>query len=107
MRLGGHTVTVVRPTGWDRHGDPLTGDPDETEVTGCSVQPASTTEDLDGRDTVAGLWDLFTPAGVDIRATDRIRWRGELYEVDGAPQQWDDERGSGHHLEVRLRRVTG
>lgn len=107
MRLGGHTVTVVRPVGFDRHGDPLPGDPTETVVTGCSVQPASTTEDLDGRDTVAELWDLYAPAGTDLRATDRVRFGGILLEVDGEPLSWDDHRGTAHHLEVRLKRVTG
>lgn len=107
MPLGSHTVTIVRPVGQDRHGDPLPGDPSETQVSGCSVQPSSTTELTDGRDTVVSLWDLFLPAGTDIRATDRVRFNGELFDVDGDPAPWDDDLARAHHIEVRLRRVTG
>ncbi|MFE9337764.1 hypothetical protein [Streptomyces sp. NPDC007063] len=47
------------------------------------------------------------PTDTDITATDRVRFRGDLFEVDGDPQPWDDERGRPHHLEVNLRHVTG
>lgn len=106
-RLGGHTATIVRPVGYDQHGDPLPGDPTETTVTGSSMQPAGSAEDTDGRDTVNSRWTWFAPPGTDLRATDRVRWRGHMYEVDGDPQPWDDDRGRPHHLEVQLRRVTG
>jgi len=106
-RLGGHTVTVVRPVGKDRHGDSLPGDPSETTVSGASVQPASTQEELDSRDTVIAQWVCFMPPGTDITATDQVRFRGDLYDVDGDPQPWDDELGRPHHIEVQLRRVTG
>lgn len=107
MRLGSHSVTIVRPIGQDAHGDPLPGDPTEDEVSGCSVQPSSSVELTDGRDTVVSLWDAFLPAGTDVRATDQVRWNGQLYEVDGDPAPWDDDLGRAHHIEVRLRHVTG
>lgn len=106
-RLGGHTVEVIDPPQKDKHGDPLSGDPAEVTVSGCSMQPGASTEDLDGRDTVAAEWDLFIPPGVTITALHRVRFHGELYEVDGAPQSWDDERGRPHHIEARLKRVNG
>ncbi|MFE6282436.1 hypothetical protein [Streptomyces sp. NPDC057877] len=106
-RLGGHTVTVLRPLGQDGFGDPLPGDPAETEVTGAFMQPAGTTERTDDRDTVDSAWTCFLPPTADIRATDRIRWRSTVYEVDGDPQPFDDLRGATRHIEVRLRRVTG
>lgn len=106
-RLGGHTVTVVRPLGEDAFGDPLPGDPAEFEVTGTSMQPASSIESIDGGDQIVSLWDWFVPPGTDVRATDQVRFRGELYDVDGDPQPLDDERGRPHHVEVRLRRVDG
>lgn len=106
-RLGGHTVEVIDPPARDGHGDPLPGDPAEAQVSGCSMQPGAGTEDLDGGDTVSTSWDLFLPPGVTITAQHQVRFRGQLYEVDGAPQPWDDDRGRPHHVEVRLRRVTG
>lgn len=106
-RLGGHTVTVIRPPGNDPFGDPLPGDPAETEVSGAFMQPGATTERTDDRDTVDSAWTCFLPPGTDIRATDRLRWRSAVYEVDGDPQPFDDLRGTTHHLEVRLRHITG
>ncbi|MFF4547261.1 hypothetical protein ACFY1J_24045 [Streptomyces sp. NPDC001406] len=106
-RLGRHTATILRGRGTDGFGDPLAGDPDEFEVTGTSMQPASSIETLDGGDQVVSLWDWFVPPGTDVRATDQVRWRGAVYDVDGDPPPIDDERGRPHHIEVRLRRVTG
>lgn len=106
-RLGGHTVDVIDPASKDRHGDPLPGDPAEVQVSGCSMQPAASVESLDGGDTVSSAWDLFLPPGVIITALHRVRWRGDLYEVDGEPRPWDDERGRPHHIEAQVRRVTG
>ncbi len=85
----------------------MPGAPGETEVTGTSAQPAASEEATGGRDTVLREWDWFVPPGTDIRATDQVRFRGELYDVDGDPQPWDDDRGRPAHIEVRLRRVTG
>lgn len=106
-RLGNHTATILRPRGTDAHGDPLPGDPDEIVVKGTSMQPASSVETIDGGDQVVSLWDWFVPPGTDVQATDQVRFRGDVYDVDGDPQPLDDERGRPHHVEVRLRRVTG
>lgn len=105
--LGGHTVTLVDPPERGRHGDPLPGDPAEVQVPGCYVQQSGSTEDTAARDTrVTGL-DLFLPPGVQVTARHRVRWRGALYDVDGEPDRVDDVSGAEHHVEVRLRRVTG
>ncbi|KWT61831.1 hypothetical protein ADL21_11130 [Streptomyces albus subsp. albus] len=107
MRLGNHTATVVRSLGQDAFGDPLPGDPTETPVSGTSLQPSASTESTGGRDTVVTEWVWFAPTGTDVRATDQVRFRGLLCDVDGDPLPWDDERGRPHHIEVRLRRVAG
>ena len=106
MRLGGHTVTIVRSAGKDPLGDPLPGDT-ETTVSGCFVQPRSSGELTDMRDTVITGLVVFLPTGTVITATDRIRWDGVLYAVDGEPAAWDEISGKQHHLEVALRRVEG
>lgn len=106
-RLGGHTVTILRPRGTDPFGDPLPGDPDASDVQGAFMQPVQASEQTDDRDTVTEAWSCFLPPGTDVQATDQIRFRGQVYELDGAPQPFDDMRGVTHHLEVKLRRVTG
>lgn len=106
MRLGGHTLTIVRAAGKDPLGDPLPGST-ETTVTGCFVQPRTSTEATGLRDTVITGLIAFMPAGAAVLATDRIRWNGDLYAVDGDPADWDDINGKPHHHEVPLRRVEG
>lgn len=107
VRLGAHTVTVIRPTGKDTFsGDWLTG-ATETTVKGCFVQPRSSNEQTDLRDQVVTGLIAFLPAGVDIVATDRLRYAGKTYQVDGDPARWDDDHGVPHHIEVGLREVTG
>jgi hypothetical protein len=107
VRLGGHTISVVRPAGRDPFsGDWLSG-ATETTVRGCFVQPRSSDEQTDLRDQVVTGVIAFLPAGVDIAATDRVRYAGRTYQVDGDPARWDDAHGVEHHLEVVLREVTG
>lgn len=71
------------------------------------MQPATTSLSQDGR--VLGLLDeytLYAPAEADIQAGDRIRYNGQIYQIDGdvriqpAALRLD-------HLEIRLRRHTG
>jgi hypothetical protein len=105
--LGGHTITVVRPPERGPNGDPLPGTGTSTDVDGCSVQPRTSTEATDGRDTVITGLIAYIPAGADIRSTDQIIFRGETYAVDGDPGYWDDLTATPDHIELLLRRVTG
>lgn len=112
MRLGAHTVVVVRRTRKDVYGDPGAGAAAETTVRGCYVQPPTTsahivTEQTDLRDTVTIVLIVYMPPGSDVVATDRIRWNGTEYNVADDPARWDDANGRPHHLEVKLRRVEG
>jgi hypothetical protein len=86
------TVTIVRPTR-DRHGDDISDT--EFDVAGCAIwtwmsrtggSPAShSLETTFEQETVVfGLSVLF-PAGTDIRSSDKVRARGELYQVYGSP----------------------
>lgn len=105
--LGGHTITVVRAAAPGPDGDPVPGAGSRTDVEGCSVQPRTSAEATDGRDTVITGLIVYVPAGADIRATDRIVWHDGTYAVDGDPGAWDDLDGAADHTEVLLRRVTG
>jgi hypothetical protein len=104
--FGSDVLTVVRQ-GRDRFGDPA-GAAVETEVSGCYVQPRGiSTEDTDQRTTVISGLLAFVPPGADIRPADRVRWRGDIYQVEGDPADWAPPGGPAHHLELILRRVTG
>ena len=61
----------------------------ELKISGCSVQPATTSLSQDGR--VLGIneqWTAFLPEGSDVRAGDRIMFDGDVYEINGAPKRW-------------------
>ena len=61
----------------------------ELKITGCSVQPATTSLSQDGR--VMGVSEGLTaylPEGSDVKAGDRIRFEGETYTINGEPKHW-------------------
>lgn len=80
-----------------------------TTIEGCALAPRREGEDRTmGRQGVIVGWTLYTPPGVDIRATDRIEARGETYEIDGEPGDWrrpSTDQAIG--VELALRRVEG
>lgn len=106
MKLGPHTITVVRAgtkpadygTGTVLDWDAATG----AVVEGCSVQPAPADEFTIDRDTFTTRWVAYAPSDADITALDRIEWNGDTYEVDGDVLRW--EFGALSHIVVNLRR---
>lgn len=106
MELGHDTVEIIRPAKKNAFGDPTGPPAAPRRVTGCSVQPASSSEQTDQRDTVTTSWRVFLPGGTDLAATDRVRWNGAEYEVIGEPDRWAPD-GQDHHVQAQLRRVRG
>jgi hypothetical protein len=108
MRLGPHTITVVRPgtkpvdygSGTQPDWDTAT----RTTVDGCSVQPAPADEFTVDRDTFITRWQVFAPGGTDASATDRVEWQGDTYDIDGDVLRW--EFGALAHVVITLRRST-
>ena len=106
MILGPHTITVLRAervesdygTGTSLDWDRATS----TEVPGCSVQPAPSTEFTVDRDLFITRYQVFVPPSADVRAGDRIAWNGEVFDVDGDVLRW--EFGSLSHQVINLRR---
>lgn len=97
------TVTVVRPPGKDGFGDPLPGTASEHNIDGCMFAPGKSDEASLGANTVDSDGVLYIEdPGADIVATDKVRIRGELYEVVGKPGVWA---GEGTVAAVKL--VTG
>lgn len=96
------TVTVVRPTGRDRFGDPKPGTATEFDVPGCLFAPGPSTEYALAANQVDTDATIYAPPGTAVLATDRIRARGDLYSVVGMPQVW-----GSFGVVIVLRLVTG
>lgn len=109
--LYSQSVTVVRA--------PLVSDPyggserdwanaTRTILPGVDVQPAESAETLGDRQTVITGWQMRTQPGVDadIVATDRVEYDATTLMVDGEVGRYVRD-SRVHHIEVRLKRVTG
>jgi hypothetical protein len=96
------TVTVVRPTGRDAFGDPLPGTPAEHDIPGCLFAPGPSTENNTAAQQVDTDATVYAPPGADVLATDRVRARGNLFDVVGDPQVWGRA-----GVVIVLRKVTG
>lgn len=70
----------------------------------ANVQPAGSDELTDRRQVVITRWTVSMPLA-DVEPTDRFRWRGDDYDVDGDVGRFDG-RGPGDHLEFTLTRTT-
>lgn len=93
MRLGPHTVTVVRAaTKASDYGTTTVADwdnPTRTTVPGASVQPSTGTEYTTDRDSTQTSVDAWLPGGTDVLASDRVEWAGSTYDVVGPPEVWN------------------
>lgn len=106
---GGLAITVIRPGGVDKFGDP-DGSPETTHVVaGCAVVPRGSSEsDNRGTTVITGL-TLYAPYGADIGPADVILLPSGLrYTVQGEVGRWKNwHTGREAGLEVALQRVTG
>ena len=102
IRPGEKTVRGSVVPDWDHpSGDPLT-------ISGCSIQPASTSLSEDGR--VLGLMDgltVYAPSGADVQAGDHIVVDGKTYEINGEPRIWTSPTGSISNVQLNLKRYSG
>lgn len=105
------TVTRIRPATKTVRGSTVpdwdTSKVNTKTISGCSMQPATTSLSTDGR--VLGISDtytLFAPPTADIKAGDRISYNANTYEIDGdvrvQPSALNLE-----HIEITLRRYNG
>lgn len=106
------TITRVRPGAKTVRGQIV---PDWTvppatslDIKGCSVQPASTSLNEDGR--ILGIMDgltVYVPPGADVQAGDRIFVDGDGYEINGEPRIWKSATGRVSHIQLNLKRYSG
>lgn len=92
--MGSRTVTVVREQKVDRLDDTPAGAAPEHDIEGCLVLPRSSYEEGKGWVIVEGRM-VVAPYGADVLATDKVRVDGELWDVDGAPGDYENRRGKG------------
>lgn len=110
----GETVTILTGTA---AADPYSGeagdlnwdDPAEQDVEGCGVQPRTSVEpSQDARTAVIVGLTVFMPAGTVIGPHNRLRVRGDDYEVEGEPGEWISPfTGWAAGVEVAVKRVSG
>ena len=99
------TITVVRAktTITSRGSEvPDWTNTEKTTVTGCSIQPASTSLSQDGRILgIADGWTAYVPEGTDVKAGDRIEFDGQIFEINSAPRKWTGPSRTSHiHLNL-------
>lgn len=103
------TITRIRPGTTMSRGSTIYDwdDPDELEIPECLVQPSSTTLSQDGR--VQGVTDgltVYAPEDADVQAGDRIRFRGNVYTINGDPLLWPGV-ARMQHMQLNLTRWRG
>lgn len=108
----GETVTRLRgTTESDGYGGTRTdwSDPDELDIYPCAVAPLVEEELLArGREGITEAWTVYAPYKSDIRASDRIRYDGMDFDVDGVPGNWRSPfTGSEFGMAVRIVRIEG
>lgn len=106
------TITRVRPGTQIVRGQniPDWSTPPATtkDITGCSVQPASTSLSEDGR--ILGIMDgltVYCPPGADVQAGDHIIFNSKTYEISGEPRAWKSATGMVSHIQLNLKRYSG
>ena len=97
----------------DRGGNtvPDWSNPDRLTIEGLNVQPTSQSEDADEqRNAAITGYRVQSTEGTapDIKATDRVEWAGQSFEVDGEVAIWPDLfADTVHHIEFVMVRATG
>lgn len=106
------TVTRLRaPYIVDRYGNETsTRDwslASELPIEGCSIQPMAGDEILGDRDARLNRWILYGPENIDVVATDRIRHKGDTYEVKSPSRRWTGATGNLDNTQLELERLDG
>lgn len=77
-------------------------------ISGCSVQPSSTSLTQDGR--VLGIAESFTlymPYDADVQKGDKIQYGDDVYMVMGVPRPWISPTGGLSNKQVTVERWEG
>lgn len=96
-----HTINVVRAGLKTVRGAEVQDWTQATEfaIPGCSVQPRATTSD-EAADRVAHATEsctVYLPPDADLRRGDRVKYDGDVWDVDGRVQSWPSPTGRVAH----------
>ena len=105
------TITRIRPGSKVSRGSTIpdwsSSEINSKTISGCSMQPASTSLSEDGRVLgISDLYTLFAPPDADIQAGDRIQYDNKVYEIDGDVRV-QPAANALEHIQVTLRRYHG
>lgn len=76
-------------------------------ISGCSVQPASTSSNEERAEQVTERAELYAPPGANVETGDRVEVGGIVYDIDGAPYTWKSPTGRVTHLHAHLIEWSG
>ena len=99
-RAGTKTVRGASVPDWSKTTD--------ITISGCNIQPASTSFSQDGR--VLGISEGLTaylPVNADVVAGDRIVYGGNTYIINGEPKVWKSPTGNLSNMQLQLERWSG
>jgi hypothetical protein len=105
----GQTVTLLKRvlSGRDEYGNDEYTNVSEP-VSGCVVQPAASTENIQFTDQVDSGVTVFLPYGTDVSYLDALVIGGQKYEVQGVPGTWTSPfSGRSAPVQVSASRVSG
>lgn len=105
-----HTVGIIRaPKIDDGHGneDFDWGEQAETESHGWAVDAGATAEDTTNRDGDSIEYTLRGPYRADVLATDRVRFEGDVFLIEGAVMRQPGPSALTSHTIIRLIRWAG
>ena len=102
-----YTITVERPGGKDRFGNPLP--PAVHTIEDCWDAPAGTSETSHLEEIVEWDLDLLSPYGADLKPADIVKIPGDStrYQVHGRPNRWKGPDGWEAGSVTRLKAATG
>ena len=105
------TITRIRPGSTVSRGSVIpdwsASEINSKTISGCSMQPASTSLSEDGRVLgISDLYTLFAPPDADIQDGDRIVFNNKTYTIAGDVRV-QPAAVCLDHIEITLRRYDG
>jgi hypothetical protein len=105
----GVTVTFVTRTlsGTDDYGND-TYTSTQFDVSPCSVQPATTSENPIMTEELVDDITVYAPTGTPVDYLSAVIWNGNTYEVNGRPNTWQSPfSGRLGPVQIQAHRQTG
>lgn len=106
VNFANETITRLRAPLVKDHGSMVAdwSTPAQATLTGWSLQPGASVEDLQNREAVRVDWTAYGPYDADVSATDRIRLPSGDYAVVGEPERWKSPTGRVSSTKLLLQR---